>query len=228
MNVFEALNSRHTVRAYLPDPVDEKVIVDIMAAATRTPSWANTQPWEIFVTAGERLERLRSAVLTAFREGEPPGQDMPRPETWPPLLERRMRELGQQRFEALGIGRGEEDARRAQSEMGIAFFGAPAVAFLCMDKTLTAWSVFDLGMLAQSIMLAAAEHCLGTAVAFAFVAYPQLIRAELGVPENLSVVIGIALGKEDEDHVQNSYRSPRRPVTEVVRTAGFSPGQSSL
>ncbi len=221
MNVTEALGARHTVRAYLPEHIDEKIIIDIMEAAARAPSWANTQPWEVFVAAGEPLEKLRNACLAAFRAGRPPAQDMPRPEEWPPGLEQRLRELGRLRSQALGVDRTDEPARQAQSEMGIAFFGAPAVAFLCMDRTLSSWSVFDLGMLAQSIMLAARERGIGSAVAFAIVAYPELIRAQLGVPDNLSVVIGIALGKEDESHIQNSYKSPRRPLANVVRLNGF-------
>ncbi len=223
MDVLQALNSRHTVRAFLSEFIDAEVMLDIMEAASRAPSWANTQPWEIYVAAGEPLERLRSECVEALRNGEPPGQDMPRPDKWPPELEQRLHDLGRLRFQALGIERGDDGARQAQAEMGIAFFGAPVVAFLCMDRSLTSWSVFDLGMLSQSIMLAAAEKGLGSAVAFAFVAYPQLIRAALDVPDNLTVVIGIAVGKEDAGHVQNSYRSPRRPVAEAVRMAGFEP-----
>ncbi|MHB1413024.1 MAG: nitroreductase, partial [Thermoleophilia bacterium] len=107
------------------------------------------------------------------------------------------------------------------SANGIGFFGAPAVVFICMDRSLSQWSVFDLGMLSQSIMLAATERSIGSAVAYAFVAYPQLIRAELDVPNEFSVVIGIALGHEDAEHVQNRFRAPRRPLTEVVRVAGL-------
>ena len=60
MNVIDALRARSTVRAYKPDPVSRDTILKIMKAATRAPSWANTQPWEIFVAAGEALERLRT------------------------------------------------------------------------------------------------------------------------------------------------------------------------
>jgi len=53
------------------------------------------------------------------------------------------------------------------------------------------------------------------------VAYPDILRAELGIPEELSILLGIALGYGDAGHMQNRYRSPRRPLQEVARLEGF-------
>ena len=52
MNVIDALNSRSTIRAFNPDPVGRETTLKILEAATRAPSWANTQPWELFVAGG--------------------------------------------------------------------------------------------------------------------------------------------------------------------------------
>ena len=93
--------------------------------------------------------------------------------------------------------------------------------YLCLDRSLTPWSMFDLGLLAQSIMLEAREYGLDSAPAVMLVAYPEIIRAELGIPENLSIVFGIALGHADGQSPQNKYRTPRRPIKEVVRFQGF-------
>ncbi len=221
MNVTDALKSRHTVRAFTPEPVDKGTLLEILEAANATPSWANTQPWEVYLAAGEPLQRLRSACIESFNSNQPPQQDLARPEKWPPQIEERMHELGKKRFELLGISREDDEARRTMSAGGIGFFAAPAVVFICMDRSLGQWSVFDLGMLSQSIMLAATERSIGSAIAYAFVAYPQLIRAELDIPDEFSVVIGIALGHKDTGHVENQFRSPRRPLTEVVREAGL-------
>ncbi len=35
------------------------------------------------------------------------------------------------------------------------------------------------------------------------------------------ILFGIALGYRDADHEANQYRSPRRPVDDFVRLAGF-------
>src|SRR5659263_675197 len=53
MNVTAALNSRYTCRAFKPQPLEKDTILAILEAAKRPPSWANTQPWEIFVPGGE-------------------------------------------------------------------------------------------------------------------------------------------------------------------------------
>jgi nitroreductase len=85
-----------------------------------------------------------------------------------------------------------------------------------MDNSLNDWSLFDLGLIAQSIMLAAEDYGLNTAVAVQFVAYTDVIRAELNIPEHLKIVIGISLGYGDLDHLDNRCRSMRRPIGEVV------------
>ncbi len=221
MNVTDALNSRHTIRAFKPDPVAKETIMTILEAANRAPSWANTQPWEIFIAGGETLERLRQTSLENFRQGVSPNPDLPRPEQWPPAIEQRMKEFGAARFKSLGIDRNDTAARQTLSERGFQFFGAPVVVYLCLDRTLTPWSIFDLGMMAQSIMLAAEERGVGTAVAYTLVTYPGLIRSELDIPENHSIIIGIALGYAEEDDPQNSYRSPRRSLTEIATFKGF-------
>ena len=49
----------------------------------------------------------------------------------------------------------------------------------------------------------------------------NLIRKELEIPDDLSIIIGIALGYSDAQHPQNKFRSLRRPIQEVVRFIGF-------
>ncbi|MCZ7358106.1 MAG: nitroreductase [Candidatus Methanoperedens sp.] len=221
MNVTDALNSRYSTRAFRPDQVDKETILNILEAATRAPSWANTQPWEIFVAGGEVLNRIRGEYLANFQNGVPGKPDVVAPQKWPPAMKKRMEELGETRFNIAGIKRDDKAARHAIFEMNYKFFGASVVIYLCMDRSLTPWSIFDIGMLAQSIMLASQEHGLGSIPAYMLVSYPDLIRTELEIPEHLSIIIGIALGYSDIQHPQNKFRSPRRPILEVVRFKGF-------
>ncbi len=221
MDITDALYSRYSTRAFKPDPVDRETITKILEAATRAPSWANTQPWEIFVAGGDVLNRLRHAYLENFHKGVTGESDLPRPQQWPPALQKRMEELAAERYKTAGIERDDKASRQAIFEANYKFFGAPVVIYLCMDRTLTPWSIFDIGMLAQSIMLVAQQHGLGSIPAVSLVSYPDLIRRELEIPDDLSIIIGIALGYSDAQHPQNKFRSPRRPIQEVVRFKGF-------
>jgi len=81
--------------------------------------------------------------------------------------------------------------------------------------------MFDLGSLSQSIMLAAQEYGIDSAPAVNLVAYPKIIRKEIEIPDELSIIIGIALGYKDNESLQNTFRSNRRSLDEVVRLNGI-------
>lgn len=221
MNTIDALNSRYCCRAFRPDPVSKETVLKILEAATRAPSWANTQPWEIYVATGEALERLRQAYLKNLQEDVAGHPDQPRPSSWPPALQKRTEDLMARRLQLLGIARDDSTSRKTMMRANYSFFDAPVVIYLCMDRSLGPWSVFDLGLLSQSMMLAAKDNGLDTAVAVMLVAYPDLIRSHLEIPDDLSIVIGIALGSSDSDNPGNRFRSPRRPLSDVVHLKGF-------
>lgn len=221
MNVSEALTSRRTIRAFRPDRISRDLLVKVLEPALHAPSWANTQPWEIFVVAGEPLERLRKAYAENLKNCIPRNPDISMPKEWPDQCRARMEALKAERTEVL-----EEACRPGEKtpdlqQMNYRFFDAPVVVYLCMDRCLAPWSLFDLGAMSQSIMLSAKEQGLGSAVAVTLAAHPDLIRSELGIPEGLAIVIGIALGRPDPDSPQNKFKSSRRKATEVVRFAGF-------
>ena len=47
--VDEAITSRRSIRAFLPQPVAREVVEQILALASRAPSGTNTQPWRVYV-----------------------------------------------------------------------------------------------------------------------------------------------------------------------------------
>ncbi|MDD5703615.1 MAG: hypothetical protein PHU23_16400, partial [Dehalococcoidales bacterium] len=65
------------------------------------------------------------------------------------------------------------------------------------------------------------EYGLGTIPALTFVGYPDIIRQELEIPQELLIVFGVALGYEDMASPINNYRSSRRPIEEVVTFKGL-------
>ncbi|MCL2827058.1 MAG: nitroreductase [Eggerthellaceae bacterium] len=212
MNVERALSTRYSARAYLPKPVEPQVIKAVLQAAERTPSWGNSQPWEVFVASGAALERIRNGFAENYESSVPPKPDVPRPPDWPEAARKNIKELSTSQRE------GEfSDAFKGFLGLNHRFFDAPMVAYLCLDKALSPWSLYDLGAYSESLILAATEHGLGTIPAINLVAFPDIIREELGIPENLDIAIGVAIGYPDVSNKINTYRSPRRPFDEAVR-----------
>ncbi len=96
-------------------------------------------------------------------------------------------------------------------------FNAPAVIYICMDKVLSEWSLYDIGAYSQSVMLAAVELGLATIPAITLMHYPDVLRRELKIPDNLKLTIGIAIGYADSDNKINNFISGRSPLIETVR-----------
>ena len=221
MDVVDALSTRFTVRAFKPDPIDRRTLERVMEAALKAPSWANTQPWEVYVAGGEVLDRLREAYVTNLKNCVARNPDLAVPKQWPPALQKRMEALKSERMATLERVCLDKSELKDLSEMNYHFFHAPAVAYICMDRTLTPWSIYDLGLFSQSLMLAARHFGLDSAPAVTLAAHPDLIRKELKIPDGLSIIIGIALGYADAEHPQNQYRTTRRSIQEAVTFKGI-------
>jgi nitroreductase len=58
MDFFEVLEKRYSVRSYLPDPVEESKLQQVLEAARMAPTAANRQPFRLIVvhTAGKEAE----------------------------------------------------------------------------------------------------------------------------------------------------------------------------
>ena len=155
MDIIDALNSRFTARAFKPDPIDRNTLEKVMEAALRAPSWANTQPWEVYLAGGEVLNRLRDAYIANLKNCVARNLDLAAPTEWPPALQKRMETLRSERLAALERVCLDKTEMKDLSEVNYHFFHAPVVAYICMDRALTPWSLFDLGLFSQSLMLAA-------------------------------------------------------------------------
>ena len=89
MEIFQAVTARRSIRRFRPDPVPEALLREILGAARWSPSWGNTQTWEIAVVTGEPLERLQTASRQRFLDGVIPEPDTSMPGIWPEPLKQR-------------------------------------------------------------------------------------------------------------------------------------------
>jgi nitroreductase len=221
MDVSEALRERRTVRAFLPRPVPRETLEAILADALRTPSWANTQPWEVFVAGGDTLEQIRRTWEERTLAKVASNPDLPFPGAWTPECRERTKELTAMRADVQGTTTEDPAFHHDFHMANRRFFDAPCAVYLCMDQTLGAWSVFDLGAMCQSICLAAQDHGVESAIAINLVVYPDVLRDELAIPRDLLIVIGIALGYADPKGPEDAFRSARRPLGDAVRFVGL-------
>ncbi len=217
MNVSDAIKSRFTCRSFKPELVSKEKITQILEIALHSPSWANTQPWEIYVANADKLDKIKAEYLEYFNQNKPRNPDVPLAKTWPDKHQKRIRDLADEMYKHLKISDTNEKERNASWRSNFEFFKAPTVIYLCMDKDLGEWSMFDMGAISQSIMLAAKEAGLDSAPAINLVVYPEILRRELNIPWELSIVFGIALGYKNDEAPQTNFRSSRRSLEEVVR-----------
>jgi nitroreductase len=209
MNIIEAIESRKSIRAFKPDPIPDEILKKIIKSASWSPSYTNTQPWEIAIVRGKAMDELSRDLYNAAASDTPITPDIPKPLTWPEELDRRAKEHGERRFQILGIERDDAVKRKDLRLQNFKFYGAPAALFVFMDKGLTEWSVMDIGMFAQSIMVAALEYGLGTCPQAALTDYPHIVKRHLNIPESKRLALGISIGYPHNEAIINSYRSMR-------------------
>jgi nitroreductase len=219
--VDEAIVSRRSVRAFLPDPVDEETIKAILEVASRAPSGTNMQPWRVYVVTGDTRERLSRAILDSGIRAEKAKWDEYRyyPEKFFEPYYGRRRAVGFALYGHLGIGKRDVDQMRAQHDRNFLFFDAPVGMIFTIDRRLNQGSWVDYGMFLENIMIAARGRGLHTCPQAAFAPYHQQIRPVLGITEEEIVICGMALGYEDVTKPENSLRTDRAPLEEWVTFA---------
>jgi len=216
--VAEAITSRRSVRAFLPDAVDEATIRDILTIAARAPSGTNMQPWKVYVVSGEKKQAISDAILNSGIRAEKAKWDEYRyyPDKFFEPYYARRRAVGFALYDALGIGKRDVDQMRAQHDRNFVFFDAPVGMIFTIDRRLNQGSWIDHGMFLQSIMIAARGKGLHTCPQAAFAPYHNQIRPILGIPDEEIVTCGMALGYEDASKPENRFKTERAELDEFV------------
>lgn len=207
---------RHSVRGFGPGDVPRDLIDAALATAALTPSWCNTQPWNVVVTSGDGTEQFRKALSGAFAAGAPE-PDFPFPPTYAGIYRERRLETALQLYDAIGIERGDRAASGAQTAKNFRLFDAPHAAILTTEADLGVYGAVDCGLFLSSLLLAFEALGVGAIPQAALAAYADVIREHFGLPETRRIVAGISFGWEDTEHVANGFRTRRaEPATFVT------------
>lgn len=208
---------RYSCRGFLPEPLPRSTIDRILTIAQRSPSWCNSQAWQLTVGSAAATDRARRALLAHARQGLPPTPDLPWPREYRGVYLQRRRECGFQLYAAVGVARGDQEGADRQRLENFRFFGAPHVGILTTEEPLGTYGAIDCGAYIGLFMLAARACGVASIAMAALAAYPDFWRREWGLDPQRRVVCGLAFGIEDAQHPANGFRTRRAALDEVVR-----------
>ena len=215
MKVSEAVLSRRSIRAFTAEPINNKVIHDLLALAARAPSGGNLQPWKIYVINNQSMKKFIEFQGNCNKPETPGYAIYPAALTEPYRTSRY--QLGEAMYELLGIPREDKDARLQQVLRNFEFFGAPAAIFCFVDKQMGPPQWSDLGMFLQTFMLLAQEAGIDTCAQEAWAMKNDSVSEFVGSDKNDILFCGLAMGYKDEDAVINQLSSERRPIEQWAK-----------
>ncbi|MDP6043874.1 MAG: nitroreductase [Dehalococcoidales bacterium] len=217
MELLEGITTRRSFRGFKSTPIPKETVKKIFQAVSNSPSYTNTQPWEVAVVSGRKKDELSKILYDLAAQNAVTNPDIPMPQAWPPKMEKRTGEHGARRLAALGVVRDDAEGREKLRLMNFEFYDAPCALFLFTDGALTTWSIFDMGLFAQNVILAAHAFGLGSCLQASLSNYPDAVREFLGMPKAKKLIIGISLGYPDIAAKLNTYRSVKLNPDDFVR-----------
>ena len=209
------VNSRRSLRAFEPQPVEQETLDEIFSVAQRAPSNCNTQPWIVHVVSGEKLEYLRKEMPSQFMEGKM-SMDFPYDGVYEGAYKERQYGAAQALYAAVGVTREDKAGRHEQFMRNFSFFDAPHVAFLFLPEPFGLREAADLGMYAQTLMLAMAANGLGSCPQTALSFQVELVRETLGIDASNKLLFGISFGRPIAEAPVNSCSTDRAALEDTV------------
>ena len=222
--VDTAINTRQSVRAFLPTPVARDTVEMLLKLAARSASGSNIQPWRVRVIGGDVKSRLEKAIVDAVeRDGFDPYQREWNyyPVNWREPFHGRRRKIGWGMYNLLGVAKGDFEGTQRARMRNYEFFGAPVGMVFTLDEDLEIGSWLDLGIYLGSLMIAARGHGLHTCPQAAFADFHTVIRAQLGIPEKEVIICGMALGHIDPEAPVNRLVTERAPLADYASFDGL-------
>ncbi|MFC1823289.1 nitroreductase [Thermodesulfobacteriota bacterium] len=230
MDLREAIGKRRSIRAFKPDPVPREILEELLRTSQWSPSSSNTQPWELAIIGGEAAEEMKARFIKktevdwdsdsfAMRDANP---DTPQPQLTEPYIQRS--EDVRDRIDHHQFPQGTEDIDTKRHDYllkGAGFYGAPHAIIIYTERSLYPKALFDAGLVAQTLCLAALHYGLGTCLMTHLVLWPDYLREFLQLPDTKFIVLGIALGYPDLEARINTFERIRESLETVTRWYGF-------
>lgn len=156
--------------------------------------------------SGAARDRLVAALLEQASKGDPKVPSLP------DEFNHFRRDLGAALYGAMGVQRHDAAARRTAVLRNWEFFCAPLGAVVCMHRDLDYVDALGVGMFLQTFMLALTARGIGSCVQVSIAGYPEVLREQLGIAEDMRILCGVSIGYADPDFPANSLDVPRSPL----------------
>ena len=207
----QVIRARRSSRMFLPDkPVPRELVDEALALAVSAPSNSNIQPWHMVFASGATRERLVAAQLEAARTKRSRAD-------LPDAFAHYRFDLGTELYGLMGVARDDAEGRRAAILHNWEFFHAPLAGIVCINRELGAEDILGVGMFLQTLILALTERGLGTCVQVSIAGYPDVVRAQLDIADEFTILCGLAVGYPDPEFRANQIRTPRdAPASKVI------------
>jgi len=216
MSVKELLASRHSVRDFSSKPVDAGLLRSVFKSAQQSASNCNVQPWQTYVVTGEKRRALEKTLMSGLIADPTPAPEF----DWLPRYQdkHRDRQFGSANalYSAMGIKREDKQARQMAMAKNWQFFGAPHVAFFCMEKYLGIMGAVDLGIYAQTLSLLLEEAGISSCMQGALGQFPKPVKEMLTIPDSMGILFGMSIGYAKPDGEANDARTDRVDLSESV------------
>jgi len=181
MDTFEAIQRRHGVLDFKPDPVPAKTVTRILQAAIAAPSPANTQPWEFVVIDDPDLTQAVAEILIKNQEEHVFHRLLEAPADFTQDLIRLYEHLDRAPcFIVI--------CRHQRVDLG-----PPAFDSLVRD-----WDLCSLGAVMGNLMLAATALGLGTRWFGNPMMNPEPLKTLLQIPAHIEIIAVTPLGYHQE------------------------------
>jgi nicotinate-nucleotide--dimethylbenzimidazole phosphoribosyltransferase len=195
MNTFKAIQRRHGVLDFKPDPVPGETITRILQAAIAAPSPANTQPWEFVVIDEPDLTRAVAEILIKNQEEHVFHRLLEAPADFTEDLIRLYEHLDRAPcFIVI--------CRHQRVDLG-----PPAYDSLVRD-----WDLCSLGAVMSNLMLAATALGLGTRWFGNPMMNPEPLKTLLQIPAHIEIIAVTPLGY----HQETPKERPTQPLEALV------------
>lgn len=217
VRIFDQIaRGRRSIRGFLPTPVAAEVLQQVFETAAFAPSNCNTQPWYSHVVSGEMRDRLSGIFMQTIGQGKH-RLDYPYEAKYDGVYRQRQLDVGLLLYKALGVTREDREGKRQAFLRNLEFFDAPHVVFIFMPKWCGIREACDVGMYAQTLMLAMRAHGIASCPQTILGYDADSVRRELEIDPEMKLLFGISFGYEDRSLPENRIIPERATLDEHVK-----------